>query len=1207
MRMMKRLLIGLLVALAGCEPDVLQTVLEPSGDKLGYAEIPVCLDVEAGEPDTKAPSLSGADDAKRGGVLFLVYRSSTKQLDSYRFFTPEELAAAASQPLKVRVPLAECDIYVLGNLLAVSRKDASKTADLVKAFGADFPADEAALEAMAYRLDGGSINADWRREKMAEVAKYGIPYSYVDKNVPVESLLSAGKSVPRGRPTWMFSRVEVTIDHGLFDGGDPAKVGYFTNKTLKMKQANLRLRPFSAAAMKAEAAADAGDGDLDPSMTNGTSNTYVFHVPENMQGTAPEAAFAAEPDASKKNRLKVPSNTLIPANCRNYGTYVEFKGKLDKNAGGFGGDVTYQFYLGANETTDFNLQRGRRYKIRLKFTADGLFHPDWRVQAELTDARLFRLTADPAFARDIGEVNAGRTLAVRCNRPGALYVYMNPGGKLGGTNLLLGKDVQLPADFAMADLADCAWYGACMTAGSEDAKWLAARGITPVWEKAAARLKFSVTDAAKFRAHVGESRSFSLTLLPGATQTVSFTLKLFSDITLSVADGKSLTDEFYLGQKRTVTLSGFAGRTVKYAAVQEGCGASANTRKTSNVQWKATNSSSAAFPSCAVDAAGNVLLDVSDKAYASQNCTGTLNVYAFYPNRFQGSHGGWSSKNGKIVFFSEDFLNDSLEVPVRISEPRINLWAPAGKSYPWYYEYMSGLTGGAGIQVDKVPNGSKDAPVILNIDGTERKFDSVVYLSFSGAASLPKASFDATLYDRLLKVSVARGTTVSGKAWLLDAVQTDGYSCIYIGDTKPSGNPLESVATDTYMPENFQVGAGGRVRPIQSKDQVTLGSMILQSNPATGLFGQTSEFWVAATRMSDISIRYGLSTSCFGWYAKDDGSSVSRYFMLLESADGRNTDRMEMDISSSFRGGDVTRLQYDMSGPKVTYTVGSQVIGPVIDYEWKSETSFKWIFDASRQVTQYAGQFVPGELLVPYGEQLFTVSYSNKWDHRTFSVSRGMKLVYDISLYALYAFSPAAGKVFVVPHRNADLLARKGASMSQAARAFCLEAAGVNFGRYFYVNPTAGYDAGYYAASSDANRGAYSASNPYVSAVTFNGATVPMKLYRSRMTSWTESAARDFCWTTYAPSTGVPSWRYFLNWGGFEWLKNPLDHIGISYPEAQKLGFDDRFGSISISSISDYLNGTTKLNTSYSRTYSSADAGYVDIVRYFLWLGNQQW
>lgn len=1192
------------MALAGCEPDVLQTVLEPSGDTLGYAEIPVSFEVEAGEPDTKAPSLSGADDAKRGGVLFLVYRSSTKQLDSYRFFKPEELAAAASQPLKVRVPLADCDIYVLGNLLAVSRKNAAQTADLWTALGADFPVDEAALEAMLYRLDGGTINADWRREKMSEVAKYGIPFSYVDKNVPVVSLLSAGKSIPRGRPSWMFSRVEVTIDHGLFDGGDPAKLGYFTNQTLKMKQTNLRLRPFSSAAMKAESAADAGDGDLDPSMTNGTSNTYVFYVPENMQGTAPEAAFAAEPDASKKNRLKVPSNTLIPANCRNLGTYVEFKGKLDKNAGGFGGNVTYQFYLGANETTDFNLQRGRRYKIRLKFTADGLFHPDWRVQAELTDSRMFRLMADPAFARDIGEVNASRTLAVRSNRPGALYVYMNPGGKSGGTNLLLGKEVQRPADFVMADLADCAWYGAFMTAGTEDAKWLAARGITPVWEKAAARLKFSVTDAAKFRAHVGESRTFTLTLLPGGTQTASFTLKLFADITLTVADGKSLTDEFYLGQKRTVTLSGFAGRTVKYAAVQEGCGASANTRKTSNVQWKATNSSSAAFPSCAVDAAGNVVLDVSDKAYASQNCSGSLNVYAFYPNRFQGRHSGWSSKNGKIVFFSEDFLNDSLEVPVRISEPRINLWTPAGKSYPWYYEYMSAM---AGIQMEKVPNGSKDAPVILNIDGTERNFDSVVYQSFTGSSSLSKASFDATLYERLLKVSVARGTIVSGKAWLLDAVQTDGYSCIYIGDTRPSGHPLEEVAPDTYMPEDFSGNTGGRVRPIQSKDQVTLGSMVLRGNPATGLFDQSSEFWVAATRMSDITIRYGLSTSCFGWYAKDDGSSVSRYFMLLDAADGRNTDRMEMDVSVSFRGGDVSRLQYDMSGPKVTYTVGSHVIGPVIDYEWKSETSFKWIFDASRQVTQYAGQFVPGELLVPYGEQLFTVSYANKWDQRSFSVSRGMKLVYDISLYALYAFNPTEGKVFVVPHRNADLLARKGASMTQAARAFCLEAAGVNFGRYFYVSPTHGYDAGYYSTSSDSARGAYSSASPYVSTVTFNGATVPMRLYRSRMTSWTESSARDFCWATYASSSSALNWRYFINWGGFEWLKKPLDHIPISFPEAQKMGLDDRFGLLSLSGISDFLNGTTRLNPLYSKTYSSDDAGYVDIVRYFLWLGNQQW
>ena len=524
MRMMKRLLLLLSVsaALVACEPDDIQTFMAPPEDGAGYAEISLSFDVAAGGLQTKAPLLSGADDARRSGVLVLVYRSSTKRLETRKFFYPDELAGAASQPLKLQVPVADCDIFVLGNLLAVNRQDASRTADLVTALGSAFPVDEAELEAMVYRLDGGNLNASWRRETMAEVAQYGIPFGCVDKEVPIASLLAAGRSVPRESPSWMFSRIEVTVDHGLFDGGDPARVGYFTNRTLKMRHANLRLLPFAPSGTKALAAADVGDGDLDPAMTNGTDNTYVFFVPENLQGTAPEAAFAAEPDASKKNRLKVPSNTLIPASCRDFGTYVEFRGTLDKDAGGFGGDVTYQFYLGANETTDFNLERGRRYAVRLRFTADGLFHPDWRVQPDLSDARLFRLTADPSFSTDIGDVNAGRTLAVRANRAGALYVYMNPGGRLGGTNQLLGKEVRRPEQFAMADLSDCAWYGAFMTAGTEEADWIAARGIRAAWDKDAARLAFSVADAAKFRAHQGESRTFALTLLPGDAGCICF-------------------------------------------------------------------------------------------------------------------------------------------------------------------------------------------------------------------------------------------------------------------------------------------------------------------------------------------------------------------------------------------------------------------------------------------------------------------------------------------------------------------------------------------------------------------------------------------------------------------------------------------------------------------------------------------------------------
>ena len=70
-----------------------------------------------------------------------------------------------------------------------------------------------------------------------------------------------------------------------------------------------------------------------------------------------------------------------------------------------------------------------------------------------------------------------------------------------------------------------------------------------------------------------------------------------------------------------------------------------------------------------VDAAGRISRKVAD--YPAQRLGGgRLDVYAFYPNRFLESHGGWTSRNGKILFFSEDYLNDTFEVDVRISEPR---------------------------------------------------------------------------------------------------------------------------------------------------------------------------------------------------------------------------------------------------------------------------------------------------------------------------------------------------------------------------------------------------------------------------------------------------------------------------------------------------------------------------------------------------------
>ena len=1005
MRLLKTFLclLPVLPVLAGCEPDDIPTFFRDTpGEEVTYAEVPVAIDVALGEGGTKAPVLSGADDARRGGVLFLVFRSATKQLDSYRFFTPAELEAAASVPLRLRVPLVDCDFYVLGNLLAVYRNDGT-TADLMTALGADFPVDEASLEAMAYRLDGGALNGTWRRETMDEVRLYGIPFGRIERNVNVRNLISQGKSVPQTMPVWMFSKVVVRIDHGTFDGGDPAKLGYFTNKTFRIRQANLKLMPFADGPVRAQEAADAGEGDRDPAMTNAGAGEFVFFVPENMQGAAPASAFDAEPDPARKSRLKVPSNTQIPAACRDYGSYVEFTGTLDKSAGGFGGDVVYQFYLGANETTDFNLQRGLQYNILLRFTTDGLFHPDWRVQPSLTDSRLFRLTADPSFTTEIGDVNASRTLAVRKSRAGSFYLYMNPLGTMGGTNLLLGKDAVRPADFTMADLSDCSWYGDFMTPGTADAQWLADRGITPAWDKTGARLSFSVTDPARFSARMGEEREFSVALLPGGTVTSSFRIRLCPDLVLSVADGKSLTDGFYLGQKRSVTVSGFSGSTVKYAAVQKKVGASPSGALNANVQWKPTNSLSAAFPSCAVDGAGNVVYRLSEHAYDGQSCSGSLDVYAFYPNFFQASH-GWESASGKIVFFTEDWWNDSLEAEIRVSEPRLKT-----------------------VSLDS------DKRLYLPIDGTPVDLvGEFGYYDYEGNTKMTHTDFDPVMWNNMLSFSSSYGASYPQN----ECITADPEAGkIYVGKTVygASGAKLEEL-------DGFSTAG------IKNSSYY-----YIDANPAVKDESNHVSLWsghVYTTYVAFSKLVIGRMSADGSLWNPGDKTYDIRYMIDKNSlADGvdvfTDDESFSMQIEYRFRGSDLSTLKIERTGTETKYTCqNGETFGPKFrieadSYDNGSLAKLRWVYAESEQtMVNSVGEKVPGGLLLPYGEQHVEFQYSNRHDGRTFSASSNdIILRYSTSfMLVVGATRQTNAQVFLVPTKCAKYLQKCAAGATLAQR-----------------------------------------------------------------------------------------------------------------------------------------------------------------------------
>ena len=975
----------------GCEPEPVQTRFltpEESG-AVARSELTLTLSAEQVPGGTKASLLRDVEQ-KGSGALVLVFRSDTRQLDSYRFFTQEEIRNQDRVPLRLRVPLTRCDFYILGNLNAVHKTETGRLENLMEALGEAFPVDEQALESFVYRLDGGELNGAWRRERFADVAACGIPYMHVQKDVDTAEQIAQGRGIPGSdQCRRLFSKVTVRIDHAAFDGGG-ADPGVFVNSRLYLRQANARLQPFSAIPQKAEVSGDVLlESDYDPDMApaNASVTTFSFYVPENMQGTLlPDNADSRKKTPDELGRKGLGARAA-------YLTYVEFVGRLDPGAGGYGGDVTYRFYLGDDNCSNFDLVRGREYEISLTFRVGSLFEPDWKVEpSHWNDSRLFCLTGDPGFADRLPE---GRVLAVRANRPGGLYVYMNPDGTIGARNALLGREALGSPSFVPESLADCAWYGSFFAPGSADQAWLAERGITPSWDRTAGRLVFTVSDRTRLAAHIGESRPLTLTLCPNGTST-TFTLKLLPDIAFSVADGLSLTDEFYLGQKRTVRVSGFVGSDIRYAADQDGCGRTAGAAHTQNVQWKSTPAASAAFPSCAVDAGGSVALRVPDPAYASQRYVGSLDIYAFYPNRFQPSHAGWTSRNGKIIFFSEDTLNDTLEVPIRISEPR--LLAPEGDVY-------------------------------LPIDGNEVPTE-LGYMTFNGSARVPGSSFDPALFASLMGVRLQAAAGSDG-TWLPCVTLAPEAGNMYVSQTNLGASLLEEESK--YSRIN---GAYCR----------RLGRVRIVPHVLTDLFGTTENFNLYVTKLNIDKLRSGIH--CIF----DDGYSVfqSDYFNTNPSSQLEDDTSFSMSAEYSFINGDLTRIDWTRTGKAMTYSCKNSVekVSPVIDFvvdipDTGRGGTFSWVYDEARQVFQSStGEPVPGGLILPYDTQTMTGTITNKWDGRSFTVSVSFDLSYPVITANLLVVAPAHSvnaSVYLMPYKITKYLRRIGDRVDKASRHWMMQ------------------------------------------------------------------------------------------------------------------------------------------------------------------------
>ena len=987
------------LSLLSCEPDhyPVYFILPEEVEQQARVEIPLSIGTQTPAADGTKASLLKDVETKGTGALVLVFRTATGRMDSYRFYTQDELQDQARTPLSLRVPLGECDFYILGNLNAIRKSD-GKVFHLVDALGDGFPMDETSLEAMVYRLDGGDLNGTYRRERFSEVAACGIPYMHVQKAVNTAAQLSAGKGIPDSdKCRRLFSKLTVQIDHGAFDGSG-ANPDFFVNRKLYLRQANGRLQPFSTLPQKAVEAADVlAESDYDPDMsaTSASVATYSFYVPENMQGTL----LPGNTDSRRKTREELLAQGKSAAEP--YVTFVEFEGALDPAAGGYGGDVTYRFYVGADNCSNFDLERGREYDIRLTFRVGSLFEPDWKVRLDnWTDTRLFCLTADASFTDRLEDE---RMVAVRKNRDGALYLYMNPSGQLGAANALLGKEAASSASYVPSSLADCSWYADWMSTSTSDGAWLSARGIRPSWDKATGCLRLSVTDAALFDSHRGEERVLSLTLLPNGSA-VRFKVKLCSDIQVSVAGGKSLTDEFYLGQKRTVTVSGFSGSTVCYAADQDPCGnATTGAAHMANRQWKADNGGGA-FPTVVMDAGGHVSLKVAD--YPAQRLSGNrLDVYAFYPNRFLSCHGGWLSRNGKILLFSEDYLNDTFEVDVRISEPL------AGRPSDY-----SGTT-------------------CLPLDGNEVSVPQIGYKTFDGSAFLPASSFDATLFDSLLAFRVVPES--SDAQYFLSGIAFDyenGTMCV-----KVTSNASGNLEDKSYNASTGIWDTGKQVR--------------VYTNDATGLFklqpGLSGGVMLSRSiRFSKLTI-LGFNADGRSSYTLDPAQArfSVKYFQqgTVTAPIDQFTDDETFSIWVKYcgRAYDWSRVSMERTGPETSFTTPSGLrYGPLLEIvedtpDTGSGGTVRWQYDESQQVMRSSNnEPVPGGLLLPYGVQTISFKYENKWDHRQMVTSDNSLTLNYVTMFGYFvgATSSRYASVYYLPLKSQKYLMRMGPQMTAAGR-----------------------------------------------------------------------------------------------------------------------------------------------------------------------------
>lgn len=355
-----------LTAVIGCtrtDGTELTKVGLPAGDE------PVSVSITTGIEDctdvqVKSIFDEGDIEDKLTEITIAAYRKEGELITAGHFVFPE----------KMRLEL-DCsriyDIYALANM-----------GDMTEVL----PDMETDLGSLAYKI-----------KDFSQVAVSGIPMCG-----KVTDFSPSSNSSCKINLTRLFAKLKVRLLHdGLRTTQISSNYPYtMCNKSIFIRQANSVLRPFSSRKSKAVDISDLmAETDCYANLnkvTVGSPSSYgpgpgyvkdtvlTLYVPENVQGRL----LRGNSDSFKKcaENISLIGGIDYSGLC----TYLEFNASRASSESGYGGNLTYRYYLGADTTEDFSLERNCRYDITLHFTEDGFFLDKcWKVSKwdDWTDTR----------------------------------------------------------------------------------------------------------------------------------------------------------------------------------------------------------------------------------------------------------------------------------------------------------------------------------------------------------------------------------------------------------------------------------------------------------------------------------------------------------------------------------------------------------------------------------------------------------------------------------------------------------------------------------------------------------------------------------------------------------------------------------------------------------------------------------------------------